>query len=389
MDDMWLIVLGAGALLVRVGMALHECGASRSKNAAGAILRALLDVSVATIAFWAVGWRIVCWGAELPGVIEPAFDSRLFVYLAMTLIGTGIVSGALAERTRFFTLVVPSLLMGGVLIPVGLWCVRYGPGGAWGYIDVGGASVVHLAGAVCALAGTWVVGARTGKFNRDGSSNAIPGHSIPLAGLGALLMGVGWVPYMLGATLLAVGNRNLAAWNTVLAAAGGAVASMVFSQVRYRKPEALLTLTGLLGALVAVSGPAGTIPTWGALVLGAVAGVVVPWLILQLDLRFRIDDPTGVIGVHGGGGLLGTLAAGAALVGQRPMGVVWQLVGAVVVIVVVGGVSLGVFTVLKKTVGLRSTADEEFDGLDLGEHDVNAYPDFQQTMIKSYHLREA
>jgi len=186
--------------------------------------------------------------------------------------------------------------------------------------------------------------------------------------------------------------RTIAALNVLLAAAAGGLAALVSSAVRYGKPDVFLIYSGLLGALVAITGGANVVPTGAAVGLGAVAGFVVPYAMVQIDLRWKIDDPAGAVAVHGLGGLLGTLATGVLApgsVGERVRQLGVQALG-VVVIAAFGLLATGaLMKVLKATVGVRAKEADEFDGLDLAEHDLNAYPDFQQTTIKSYHLREA
>jgi Amt family ammonium transporter len=247
---------------------------------------------------------------------------------------------------------------------------------------------------MCALAGAVAVGARTGKYNRDGSASMIPGHNVPLAGVGVLAMLVGWGPYVAGCLIY----RGLfvqagpAAMQTLLCAAAAGLTAMLLGKYRYGKPDVILTLMGFLGGLAAIAAGAGHISARGAVAIGAVAGIIVPLSAVWLDLWCRIDDPAGAIAIHGIGGMLGTIAVGffvpgsvAHRLGQLGM----QALGAAVL----GGLALllsaVLFSILRVAARLRATEADEFDGLDLAEHDIGAYPDFQQTMIKSYHLREA
>ena len=233
-----------------------------------------------------------------------------------------------------------------------------------------------------------LVGARNGKYNRDGSSNMIPGHSLPLASVGVVVMLIAWLPYVFGASAAHGGEFGAGprtAINVLLSAAAGGLAALVSSLVRYGKPDVVLIYSGLLGALVAITGGANVLPTGGAVAAGAIAGVLVPYAMVQIDLRWRVDDPTGAVAIHGIGGLLGALVPG--VFGVRQLGV--QVIGALSIACLALLATAGLLVVLKKTVGVRSREADEFDGLDLAEHDLNAYPDFQQTMIKSYHLREA
>ncbi|MEA2734474.1 MAG: ammonium transporter, Amt family, partial [Humisphaera sp.] len=234
---------------------------------------------------------------------------------------------------------------------------------------------------------------RSGKYNRDLSSNFIPGHSAPMASVGVMLMLAGWVPYVLAASAANGSVVGRAAINVILAAAAGTVVAALVTRAKYGKPEIMLTYSGLLGALVAISASGGAVSTIAAVVIGAVAGVICPIATVQLDLVWKIDDPAGGVAIHALGGAWGTLAAAlfipVATYGDKFRFLGVQLLGLFVIAALAFASALVVFTLLKKTVGLRLSEDAEYDGVDLAEHDLNAYPDFQQTMIKSYHLREA
>lgn len=397
-----LIALGAGALLVRVGQALYATGLSRSKNSAGAVTRSLFDLCAASLAFWAVGAAILFQrnnyyfalkGSLVMGWrLAPEAAGVVFFYGAAVLIATGVLTGTLAERSRFFPASVASVLLGGLLVPLaGNW--------AWsgwlrqlGFIDLAGASVIHLTAGVCAAVGAALVGARTGKYHRDGSASMIPGHNVPLASAGVFLMLAGWVPYVVGFALIAKGPTGAVAFNVLLSAAAGGLAALLLGRFRYGKPDPTLALLGFLGGLVAITGGAAHVHPPSAVLIGAVAGVIVPLASIILDLVIRIDDPAGGIAVHAVGGLWGTVATGLfapGYFGERMQQAGIQVLGAAAIAALAAALAIAVFMGLKATVGLRAREADEFDGLDLAEHDIGAYPDFQQTMIKSYHLREA
>ena len=396
-----LVLLGAAMLLVRVGQALYATGLCRSKNAAGTALRVVADLCVAALAFWALGAAVMLQRSNGVFAIDWAIllgangmTGETFFHAATVLVATGAVVGALAERSRFMAGCAASALMAALVVPVAARWTWGGWLGRWGFVDVAGASAIHLMAGVCAAAGAALLGPRAGKYNRDGSANMIPGHNIPLAAAGVLVTVVAWVPYVCGATL--VHGRQSAALveplNVLLAAAAAGAASMLLAHFRYGKPDVVLSLTGVLGGLVAVTAASGTVGTGAAVAIGAVAGVIVPLGAVSLDLLAHLDDPTSAVSIHGIGGLWGIVAAGVF----APLGVVErlkligvQLVGAFAVAALAAGLSIGLFALLKATVGLRVREADEYDGLDLAEHDIGAYPDFQQTMIKSYHLREA
>ena len=401
MDSALVIVLATLALMVRAGQVLAGIGMSRAKSAASAGARGLVDVCVATIAFWAVGAAILLQQSSAFCGIRTdhllgwcGMSANWFGLLSMALISTGIVGPALAERSRLSVVVVAGAIMAGVIVPVvGHWVAR-----GWlanlGAIDLAGASAVHLTAATCAVVCAIFVGARDGKYNRDGSSNMIPGHSLPLLIGGVLLMLVGWVPYVGLASLVrgreaAVGS--LAA-NVVISAAAGGLTSMLVGWFRFGKVDILQTISGILGGLVSITAAAGTVGTPASFLIGAVAGLVIPWITVVLDLRLKLDDPAGVIAIHGIGGMWALLSAAVFLhdtIGNRLRLLGVQVLTIAVTVAVAGMVTAVAMLILKSTIGVRASEADEFDGLDLAEHDINAHPDFQQTMIKSYHLREA
>lgn len=402
------IVFACLAVLVRVGLALNVAGLSRSKNAAGGLLRSVADWCVCSLAVWAVGLAIFLqndngwFGVRFSALFgsSPAGNGWLFPLIVLATISSGIVAGVVAERSKFFTLLAGSVLLGAVVVPLSFhwashgWLYRgFGRGGR--FFDVAGASYVHVAGGLCAAVFAILVGPRVGKYNRDGSSNAIPGHSIPLATNGALLMFAGWIPYVLMASRASGSDLGATAANVALAGAAGGLTSLFHGQFRYGKPELYLTLSGLLGGLVSITAVGGEVSTLAAVILGAGAGVLVPVAMLMLDVIWKIDDPSGGIAIHAVGGAWGLLAGAGAYPMVEPgwmnrlklLGT--QGLGLCAIALLTLASSWLVFGLLKKTVGLRAREADEYDGLDLAEHDINAYPDFQQTMIKSHHLREA
>lgn len=392
MNERFVILFGGLALLVRVGLAWYAIGLSRSKNAAGAVVRNVLDFCVATLAFWAVGAAIFAGDPAL------FFDHRghanftTFFHLVLVLFASSIPISAGGERSKLFPLGAVSFLVAAVIVPIAGYWAWTGFLARFGYLDEAGAGVIHLAAGASALAVAMLVGPRSGKYNRDGSSNMIPGHSLPLASVGVLIVLIAWVPYVMGAGALHRGAGAHAAINVLLAAAAGGLASLISGVVRYGKPDVMLIHSGVLGALVAVTGGANLMPTGAAVAIGAIAGAIVPWAMVQIDLRLKVDDPTGAVAVHGVGGLIGTLAVALAApmdmnLRVRQLGV--QALGVTVIMLLAFVATGALLLALKKTIGVRSKEADEFDGLDLAEHDSNAYPDFQQTTIKSYHLREA
>ncbi|MEA2709473.1 MAG: ammonium transporter, Amt family, partial [Phycisphaerales bacterium] len=249
-----LVVFACGALLIRVGMGWYSTGQSRSKNAAGAALRNAMDLAVAALFFWAFGAAIMNRDAGLIFDAKGVATSRQFVQLVLVLIATAPIVGAVAERSKFFPILVAPALLAAVVVPLAArWAWNDGFLQRNGFIDVAGASVIHVTGGLFAAAGAVVVGARSGKYNRDLSSNFIPGHSAPMASVGVMLMLAGWVPYVLAASAANGSVVGRAAINVILAAAAGTVVAALVTRAKYGKPEIMLTYSGLLGALVAVS----------------------------------------------------------------------------------------------------------------------------------------
>jgi len=396
-----MIALGAACLLIRCGVALYGTGLVRSKNAAASVLRAICDLCVAALAFWAIGGAILTQSHSAIFSVDWRFvgfrageGADLFFLTTVVLVGTGVAGSAMAERAQFFPLCCVSILLAAIVIPVGANWAWTGWLRHLGFIDPAGGSWLHASAAMCAAVGAAVVGARTGKYHRDGSASTIPGHNVPLAAVGALTMLVGWIPYVAGCLLLNHGQALIgqAATTTLLCAAAAGFVAILLGRFRYGKPDVILTLIGFLGGLVAITAAAGRVGAPSAVLIGAVAGVIVPVSAIWIDLRFHLDDPLAVIATHGVGGAWGTIAAGLLIHGSashrlHQAGV--QIVGLAAIGLLSAVLSFVLFALLRLTVRLRANEDEEFEGLDLAEHDIGAYPDFQQTMIKSYDLREA
>jgi Amt family ammonium transporter len=400
MEPIWVVTLAAGALLMRLGQALYQAGLVRSKNAASAVLRNIVDFAVVTIAFWLVGAAILQQTtSNFFAVRAASFAARSDIYgtgfglLALVLVVTGVVNGAIAERARFRVGVLSSIMLAGLLIPT---IARWVWGGWLGqklFVDQAGASILHIPAGTVALVAAMLIGPRTGKYNRDGSSNFILGHSLVLNQLGVLVMTIAFVPYVLAAVMINKSVIWVAAMDVMLSASAGALVSLFIAKIRYGKVDVLVMCSGLLGGAVASTAGPGVSPV-AAVLIGIVAGILVPLATVLIDVKFRIDDPGNVIAIHLVGGLWGTLAAGVLKphsipFSQRMHDLGIQALGAGSALVLALVVSLIVFTIARLFGPLRVTEAGEFDGCDLAEHDVNAYPDFQQTTIKSYHLREA
>jgi Amt family ammonium transporter len=401
-------MLAAGVLLIRIGQGAYAVGLSRARNSASVSMRGLCDLCVASLAFWALGAAILFHGGSRFFGVETGLlfgasigrggtASAILLGAIVASIATGAVVEAAAERSRFFPLVAASVLLAAIVVPVaGNWATS-----GWlarlGFVDPAGASWVHLTGGVCAAVAAWAIGPRQGKYNRDGSVSMMPGHSLPLARIGAMLMLAGWLPYVGAMVAISTGagpaaNADMACLNVLVAAAAAGLTGLLYSQVRYGKPDVGHTLMGMLGGLVAISAAAGVVASYWAVLIGAVAGCLVPLASIWIDRYARVDDPVGAVAIHGVGGLWGTLAAGIFAAGSladhaRHVGV--QLLGTLAIAALSAAGSLALFLTLRSMVQLRVSELDEFDGLDLAQHDIAAYPDFQQNTIRSYHMREA
>jgi ammonium transporter, Amt family len=376
-----LILCGIGALLARLAQTLFLAGSTRSKNTGSSILRMILDMGLVCILFFFVG--TLFFPLSLPNDVK-------FFLMAALLTGSCAPICSASERSRLYPSLIPSILISAVLFPLFYRWTHYGFLST-GFIDLGAAASIHLPAGLCATLLILFVGPRSGKYNRDGSSNAIPGNSLPITSAGLILMFISWFFYLIGFSYLIVDNKvgnsldNIPI-NLMMSVSAGILASCIFSQIRYSKPDIHVIMTGVLGAMIAITPFANTYHHLLCVIVGAVAGIGVPFILLTLDLRYKLDDVTGSGVIHGIGSLIGLIIApieySFKYFGKQYLGL---LIVVASTLLVVGGVLF----VFSKFFPLRSKEADEFDGLDLAEHDINSWPDFQQTMIKSYHLREA
>jgi Amt family ammonium transporter len=294
-----------------------------------------------------------------------------------------IVSGAMAERTKFSGYLIYSAVISAVIYPVfGSWA--WGglfKGGGWleglGFIDFAGSTVVHSVGGWAALAGALVLGPRIGKYTKDGRIKPILGHNLPLAALGVFILWLGWFGFNPGSTTAANKDIAMIFVNTNLAAAAGAVLAMITSWLKFGKPEVGMTLNGALAGLVAITSPCATVSPLASVLIGAVGGVLVVFSVLFFD-RIKIDDPVGAISVHGVCGAWGTLAAGIFKLGGTSIQIIGvQALGVAACFLWVFPLAFLLFKLIDRTIGLRVSPEEELEGLDFVEHGGNAYPDFE------------
>lgn len=387
-DTAWVALSAALVLLMHLGFALVETGLTRSKNAANIVGKNLSTVAVGALAYWAVG-AALAYGDDAGGFLGTSGffapdavlgdGTQAIFQLVFAATAATIVSGAVAERIRYGSYVIVAFALTAVIYPViSHW--QWSGEGAWlfdlGFYDFAGSSIVHLTGGAAALAGVLVLGPRIGKYGTDGRPRAIPGHSIPFAVAGVLVLWFGWFGFNGGSTLGITGEGQAATvgrvlMNTTLAGAAGAVAAAILIRMVAGKPDVAMIGNGALAGLVGITaGPDLATSGW-AVAVGAAAGLLVVGAVLAID-RLRIDDPVGAISVHGACGILGTIAVGIYSA-EHSVGV--QALGAAAI----AGFSFlatgAVFVAVRAVVGIRVSEQEELEGLDVHEHGVPGYPD--------------
>jgi Amt family ammonium transporter len=396
LDYVWTLTAAALVFFMQAGFAMVETGFTRAKNAINIMMKNMMDFAVGSVAFWAVGFAIM-FGVTTTGWFgttgfflsdfKPGGDPWVLAFWMFQVVfaatAATIVSGAMAERTKFVGYLIYSFFISALIYPVfGSWA--WGSlfhGGGWlehlGFIDFAGSTVVHSIGGWASLAGAIVIGPRIGKYGKDGEVKAIPGHNIPLAALGVFILWLGWFGFNPGSTTAGTKDIAMIFVNTNLAAAAGACTAMLTAWAIFKKPEAGMTLNGALAGLVAITAGCNNVSPTSSVIIGAIAGVLVVLSVLFID-RIHIDDPVGAISVHGVCGAWGTLAAGLFNIGgttAKMVGV--QLLGIGSAFVWSFGTCFILFMVIKKTIGLRVSPEEELEGLDVTEHGGHAYNDFQ------------
>ena len=402
-DMVWVLVAAVLVFAMQLGFALVECGFTRAKNSANIIMKNLMDFSIGSVAYYVVGFGLM-FGATAGGLVGvtglfrpetmgleifDALTPSVFIIFQTVFAATAatIVSGAMAERTQFRAYVIFSFIITLVIYPIsGHWAWGGGWLGGLGFMDFAGSTVVHSVGGWAALVGAAILGPRTGKYTAEGKPNAIPGHNLPLGAAGVFVLWIGWFGFNPGSTVAANAEIGYIAMTTNLAAAMAAVVTMIITWIRYGKPDVSMTLNGALAGLVAITAGCNVVSFYGALAIGIVAGILIVFGVETVDKVFHIDDPVGAISVHLLNGVWGTLAigffatdgvglfygGGFAQLGVQALGVLafgaWTVATTFIL-----------FTVLKKTVGLRVSVEEERIGLDVCEHGTSAYPEWVGT----------
>ena len=402
----WVFLGAVMVMLMQAGFAILEAGLTRQKNCNNVLMKNIMDFAVGSIIFLVVGFGLM-FGESLGGIvgitgfIDPtslnlsqfeALSPTVFIFFQTVFCATAatIVSGAMAERTKFSSYLIYTLVISLVIYPIsGHWIWGGGFLSKIGFIDYAGSTAVHSVGGWAALMGAVVLGPRMGKYNRDGSTNAIPGHNIMMATLGVFILWFCWFGFNPGSSLEAAGYIGHIAMTTNLSACAGALVAMFLTWKKYGKPDVSMTLNGILAGLVAITAGCHIVSLYGAIAIGAVGGILVVYGCEILDQKLHVDDPVGAVGVHCLNGVWGTLAVGlfacntpasegtlGLFFGGGTALLITQLIGVIIVAVWVCSMSFIMFTLIKKTVGLRVTPQEELAGLDLGEHGSEAYPDF-------------
>lgn len=435
----WTLICGFLVMFMQAGFALVECGLTRAKNVAHTMAMNFVVYAVGMLGFWVCGFAFMAggWGSVLafdgPNILDKMLSFDLFgktwevlgykgfflsgptndatvltlFLFQMVFMDTAatIPTGALAERWKFSAFMVFSFFLAMILYPVyGCWVW----GGGWladlgvnfdlgnGHVDFAGSSVVHMVGGMSALAGAYVLGPRIGKYNKDGSANAIPGHNVPMVVLGTLILAFGWFGFNPGSSLAATDLRiSSIAVCTMLATAAGCLSSLLYMWAVFGKPDPTMACNGLLAGAVAITAPCAFVNPIGAVLIGAIAGVLVIWSVFFVERVLKIDDPVGAISVHGVCGAFGCLCIGIFATGEygkgwngvadkAPIGILYSMsdglpqlaaeaIGVLANMLWVLPMAFIAFTVIEKTMGNRVAAKDEIAGLDIPEMGVFGY----------------
>jgi Amt family ammonium transporter len=406
-STIWVLLGAALVFFMQPGFAMVEAGFTRAKNAGNIVMKNLIDFSFGSVAYWLVGFGIM-FGANtgfigvfdfaLKGstIVDAAPDGVTpwsFVIFQTVFCATAatIVSGAMAERTKFSSYCIYSIVISALIYPIE---AHWAWGGGWlndigaGFHDFAGSTIVHMTGGVAALVGAALLGPRIGKYSKSGKSRAILGHSIPIGALGVFILWFGWFGFNGASTVAAGDDASLEAMGhifmtTNLSAAAGVVTVLLITWILYKRPDVSLTLNGALAGLVGITAGCDAVSQTGAIVVGIISGIVLVAAATGLDKKLHVDDPVGAIAVHGAAGAAGTILVGflavdgGLLYGGDASLLLAQVVGVVAIGAFVAVTMLIVFTIIKKTVGLRVTQEEEIEGLDVSEHGLpSSYADF-------------
>ncbi|TYK65383.1 ammonium transporter [Colwellia echini] len=412
MDTFYFLICGALVMWMAAGFSMLEAGLVRAKNTTEILTKNIALYSIACVMYLVIGYDIMYGGgvflngigldgasdaealvgAVLAESAEAGFDggavysnaSDFFFQVVFVATAMSIVSGAVAERMKLWSFLAFTVVLTGFIYPMeGSWTWNgdavFGlyTLGDLGFSDFAGSGIVHMAGASAALAGVLLLGARKGKYTKDGKVNAIPGANLPMATLGTFILWMGWFGFNGGSVLKLsdINSANSVAMvflNTNAAAAAGAIAALIFAKILFKKADLTMTLNGALAGLVAITAEPSTPSPLQATIFGAIAGIIVVLSILALD-KVKIDDPVGAISVHGVVGFFGLMIVPITNSGSSFSG---QLIGAATIFVWVFSTSFVVWYVLKKVVGIRVSEEDEYEGGDITDCGMEAYPEF-------------
>ncbi len=416
LDSTWVMVAAVLVLFMQAGFLFLEIGFSRQKNVGAGVAKILVNLSIATLAWWSVGYGIASLsgnkifgtegyffrhGQEIAGAAVGGPDAALMLFgMLFCAVSLAIVWGTTLERIKFVAYVIYAVVFAAVIYPLVAHGV-YGGGlladvGGKPVMDFAGSSVVHLTGAVGGLAALLLLGARKGKYGAGGRANPIPGHSMPIVGLGVLILWVGWYGFNAGSTFVTDDSTFAeVALNTQLAASAGALVAMMVMYAKSKSVDVGMAGNGAIAGLVGITAPSGFVEFWAAPIIGGVAGVIVVYGVLAIEKR--LDDPVGALSAHGLAGIWGTLAVGLfgserlivdgaspglwyGIFGDESLGATAgqlgvQAVGVLAIFLLVFVLSYITFAIIKATVGLRVSDEEEEAGLDISEHGMYGYPE--------------
>ncbi len=436
----WTLLAGFLVMFMQAGFALAETGFTRAKNVAHTMMMNFMVYAIGMTGFWICGFALQMGGVGAlstlggTGVLDgeftisllgkdfglfgtkgfflggPVYDVAVFAMFLFQMVfmdtAATIPTGAMAERWKFSSFIIFGFFISMLTYPLyanwvwgGGWLSTLGKnfGLGHGHVDFAGSSVVHMVGGVTALAGAMVLGPRLGKYTKDGRAVPIPGHNIPMAVLGCFILAFGWFGFNAGSSLAGTDLRiSVIAVNTMLASAAGAIVAMLYMWARYGKPDPSMTANGMLAGLVAITAPCAFVSSSWAFVIGAVAGVLVCWSVVFVENALKIDDPVGAISVHGACGAWGVLSVGLFADGTYGDGLngvegtvrgllygggggqlAAQVIGTLTNLVFVFVASWAFFMVLDAVLGMRVSAEQELEGLDVPEMGVHGYPEVQ------------
>jgi ammonium transporter, Amt family len=448
---MWTLLTGFLVMFMQAGFALVETGFTRAKNVAHTMMMNMMIYVIGMTGYWIMGYALQMGGVGAlgtlggTGLLDSEFtismfgkDLGLFGMKGFFLAGTTydvavftlflfqmvfmdtaatIPTGAMAERWKFSSFVVFGFFLSMISYPLfanwvwgGGWLSQLGKnfGLGHGHVDFAGSSVVHMVGGVTALAGAMVLGARIGKFNKDGTANPIPGHNIPMGILGCFILAFGWFGFNPGSSLAGTDLRiAVIAVNTMLASASGALAAMFYMWIKFGKPDPSMSANGFLAGLVAITAPCAFVSSFWAFVIGLIAGCLLCWAVFFVENRLKVDDPVGAIAVHGVNGAWGVISVGIFADGTYGDGLngvegtvrgllygggtqfIAQIIGTVTCFVFIFAISWVFFKVMDLVMGMRVSAEVELEGLDVPEMGVHGYPEVQGPSTVVRHLPSA